>query len=96
MDDFKMAGPKANMDEGWKLISKNIDMDTPEDAGRYLGCDHIFHHDVKLSPDHHPFAHVFDESIPRGAGCCLIQQHLKIKHTMLKISDFPDIILTMC
>ena len=64
VDDFKMAGPKCNMEEGWKLISKNIDMDQPEEAGRYLGCDHIFHRDGELSPDHHPFAHVFDSSIP--------------------------------
>ena len=59
-----MAGPKCNMEEGWRLISQNIDMDQPEEAGRYLGCDHIFHRDGELSPDHHPFAHVFDSSIP--------------------------------
>ena len=33
VDDFKMSGPSSNIDEGWKLISSQIDMDTPEDAG---------------------------------------------------------------
>ena len=37
VDDFKMSGPSKNIDEGWKLIASQIDMDTPEDAGRYLG-----------------------------------------------------------
>ena len=59
-----MAGPKENMEKGWDLISRNIDMDKPEDAGRYLRCDHVFHRDVKLSTDYHPFAHVFDDSLP--------------------------------
>ena len=59
-----MPGPKENMDEGWRLISKNIDMEKPEEAGRYLGCDHIFHREVKWSSDFHCFAHVFEDSIP--------------------------------
>ena len=33
VDDFTMSGPSSNIDEGWKLISSQIDMDTPEDAG---------------------------------------------------------------
>ena len=41
-----------------------IDMDTPEDAGRYLGCEHVFKQNVKLDVSAHPFAHVFDASIP--------------------------------
>ena len=39
-------------------------MDTPEDAGRYLGCEHVFKQNVKLDVNAHPFAHVFDASIP--------------------------------
>ena len=31
VDDFKMAGPKVNMSQGWKLIGSKIDMDTPTD-----------------------------------------------------------------
>ena len=64
MDDFKMSGPSKNIDEGWKLIASQIDMDTPEDAGRYLGCEHVFKQNVKLDVSAHPFAHVFDASIP--------------------------------
>ena len=64
VDDFKMSGPSENLDAGWKLIASQIDMDTPEDAGRYLGCEHVFHNDVKLDKSDHPFAHVFDASVP--------------------------------
>ena len=64
VDDFKMSGPSENIDAGWKLIASQIDMDTPEDAGRYLGCEHIFKFDVKLNKSDHPFAHVFDASVP--------------------------------
>ena len=64
VDDFKMSGPSKNIDEGWKLISSQIDMDTPEDPGRYLGCEHVFKQNVKLDVSAHPFAHVFDASIP--------------------------------
>ena len=28
VDDFKMSGPSCNIDEGWKLISSQIDMDS--------------------------------------------------------------------
>ena len=62
VDDFKMSGPSCNIDKGWKLISSQIDMDSPEDAGRYLGCEHVFKQDVKLDVSAHPFAHVFDAS----------------------------------
>ena len=64
VDDFKMSGPSKNIDEGWKLIASQIDMDTPEDGGRYLGCEHVFKQNVKLDVSAHPFAHVFDASIP--------------------------------
>ena len=63
VDDFKMSGPSENIDEGWKLISSKIDMDTPEPAGRYLGCEHIVHENIKLDKSYHPFAHVFDASV---------------------------------
>ena len=41
VDDFKMAGPKGSMAEGWKLIRKGIRAEDPTPAGKYLGCDHI-------------------------------------------------------
>ena len=63
VDDFKLAGPRENHDEGWKLIGEHIEMDPPEDVGRYLGCEHIVQHEVKLPVERHPFAHVFDHSI---------------------------------
>ena len=64
VDDFRMSGPSSNIDEGWNLISSQIDMDTPEDAGRYLGCENVFKQNVKMDVSAHPFAHVFDASIP--------------------------------
>jgi hypothetical protein len=42
VDDFKMAGPKSNVKEGWKLpqgIGK-IELDKPTPFGKYLGCNH--------------------------------------------------------
>ena len=40
VDDFKMAGNRDNLIKGWDLLKKNIDLDTPEAFGRYLGCLH--------------------------------------------------------
>ena len=42
-------------------------MDTPTPLGRYLGCEHI-PRDCKLAKHDHPFAHVFDKSIPDPAA----------------------------
>ena len=54
VDDFKLAGPRENHDEGWKLIGEHIEMDPPEDVGRYLGCEHIVQHEVKLPVELRP------------------------------------------
>ena len=67
VDDFKMAGPKANMKRGWELISSKIDMDTPSPIGRYLGCEHVSR-SSSLGKADHPFAHVFDKSVPDPAA----------------------------
>ena len=68
VDDFKMAGPKQNMAKGWELISSKIDMDTPSPLGiRYLGCEHIST-SSSLEKADHPFAHVFDKSVPDSAA----------------------------
>ena len=40
VDDFKMAGSKANVKESWDLIRRNLKTDEPAKAGKYLGCDH--------------------------------------------------------
>ena len=59
VDDFKMAGPIESMSKGWKLIASKIDMDTPGQVNRYLGCDHVQEKNVFLSKDDHPFAYLF-------------------------------------
>ena len=38
VDDFKLSGPKENLAQGWKLLSKVIDFDEPTGTGLYLGC----------------------------------------------------------
>ena len=43
VDDLKMAGPKAKVDQGWALLRSGkdaIDMDEPKEADQYLGCKH--------------------------------------------------------
>ena len=68
VDDFKMAGPAESIDKGWKLISSKIDMEPPEDVGRYLGCEHVTTRGVRLTAEHHPFAHVYDHTIQDPAN----------------------------
>ena len=68
VDDFKMSGPKESMQKGWELIGSKIDMNTPTEANRYLGCDHILQTNVKLKKSDHPFAHLFDKSVPDPAA----------------------------
>ena len=60
VDEFKLAGPKQNIKEGWDLISSVIDMDSPETIGRYFGCMHKQEHNIMLPRDAHPFRHVFE------------------------------------
>ena len=62
------------MSKGWSLIASKIDMDTPGEVNRYLGCDHVVQHNVKLQVGDHPYAHVFDKSLadpaaPAAAAC---------------------------
>ena len=38
VDDFKMAGPRISMIEGWKRLRKGIQMEDPKPLGPYLGC----------------------------------------------------------
>mgnify|MGYP003323707049 CR=1 FL=1 len=40
VDDFKMAGPKHQLEEAWKLIRTKITLDEPRPFGRFLGCEH--------------------------------------------------------
>ena len=41
VDDFKLSGPKCNLEKAWKLIQKGIILETPTGLGLYLGCRHI-------------------------------------------------------
>ena len=36
VDDFKLAGPKANLEQGWKLITKFLELDPPQPLNLYL------------------------------------------------------------
>ena len=40
VDDFKLAGPKERLNEGWKLIRSGIETDEPHPMGMFLGCSH--------------------------------------------------------
>ena len=60
VDDFKMSGPEKNMKEGWRLISTQIDMDEPEPI-------HMVCLGETLSVTDHPFADVFQHSLPDPA-----------------------------
>ena len=31
VDDFKMAGPRCNLQQGWDLIGKELEIDKPEE-----------------------------------------------------------------
>ena len=55
------------MAKGWELIASKIDMDTPSTLGRYLGCEHLSK-TSSLGRADHPFAHVFDKSLPDPAA----------------------------
>ena len=68
VDDFKMSGPKESVKKGWELVASRIDMDTPGVVSRYLGCDHQLTFNVNLKVEDHPFAHLFDKSLPDPAA----------------------------
>lgn len=59
VDDLKMAGPRENLDNGWKSISEVIDIDAPEPFGRYFGCERRVEEGIKLDKSEHPFNHIF-------------------------------------
>ena len=41
VDDFKMAGPRCNLQQGWDMIGKELVIDKPEEMGMYLGSNHV-------------------------------------------------------
>jgi len=40
VDDFKLAGPKANLEQGWRLITRFLELDPPQPLNLYLGRIH--------------------------------------------------------
>ena len=60
VDDFKLAGPTANMDKAWASIKRAVNIGDPEPYDRYFGCQHVEFNNVTLPRKAHPFAHVFE------------------------------------
>ena len=40
VDDFKLAGPSKNLERGWTLVRKGLQMENPTPIGVFLGCNH--------------------------------------------------------
>ena len=40
VDDFKLAGPQANMAAGWQLLRASLNLEDPAPVHLYLGCIH--------------------------------------------------------
>ena len=40
VDDFKLAGPRANLSAGWTLLRQRINMEDPGPVSHFLGCTH--------------------------------------------------------
>jgi hypothetical protein len=40
VDDFKLAGPRLNIEKGWSLITQLLELDPPQPLNLYLGCIH--------------------------------------------------------
>ena len=60
VDDFKLAGPKEALAQGWKTMSSRMEIGVPEPFDRYFGCLHREALDAQLPVTAHPFSHVFD------------------------------------
>ena len=69
VDDFKMAGPTAKVEEAWRLIRDAIKTDEPADAGKYLGCDHI-QKDIWIAPGSDPMA---QDKVPAASKTKLVR-----------------------
>jgi hypothetical protein len=38
VDDFKLAGPKANLAAGWRLLREELNLEEPSPMNHFLGC----------------------------------------------------------
>ena len=41
VDDFKLAGPRKNLAEGWRLLRMHLSIEPAKPIGLYLGCHHV-------------------------------------------------------
>ena len=48
VDDFKLSGPREHLQKGWDLLQEpsvlvpgGIDIEPPEEVGRFLSCQHV-------------------------------------------------------
>ena len=41
VDDFKLAGPRKNLAEGWRLLKQSLSIEAAKPIGLYLGCHHV-------------------------------------------------------
>ena len=39
VDDFKLAGPREHLAEGWRLLRTGLSIEPERGAGLYLGCN---------------------------------------------------------
>ena len=60
VDDFKMAGPTANMEKAWASIKAAVNIGDPEPYDRYFGCMHREFQNIQLPSQAHPFAFAFE------------------------------------
>ena len=60
VDDFKIAGPSANMEKAWASIKAAVNSGDPEPYDRYFGCMHREFENIRLPSQAHPFAFAFE------------------------------------
>jgi len=66
-DDFKMAGPTANLEKAWKSIRDAVNIGDPEPYDCYFGCMHREFENIRLPKEAHPFAFAFDAKTSAAA-----------------------------
>ena len=60
VDDFKMAGPTANLEKAWASVKAAVNIGDPEPYDRYFGCTHREFQNIRLPSQAHPFAFAFE------------------------------------
>ena len=67
VDDFNMSSPSVNLDAGWRLIGKGIEIDVPKGMGIYLGCQCQVDFAANVSSASGVADHVAPDALVRGA-----------------------------